>query len=176
MYPISAILLNLARENLADSDPVIIPYKVIYTINDFIWYNHRVTVRLLFASKVYILPIVTRDQQLYFGYGSTTMFGCTLVLWLVRALFLLVESSHFLTTHWSLFQTVHLTSGSADIGYQGSDIKTPHIDELARSGVILNQHYTQPQCSPSRAAFITGRYPIHTGFHSVSQDTVLFDY
>ena len=58
-------------------------------------------------------------------------------------------------------------SGRGDIGYQGSDIKTPNIDKLARSGVILNQHYVLPQCSPSRAAFMTGRYPIHTGFHNV---------
>ncbi|KAL5252159.1 hypothetical protein ACHWQZ_G015078 [Mnemiopsis leidyi] len=55
--------------------------------------------------------------------------------------------------------------GNADVGYMGSEILTPNIDTLAHSGVILNQHYVQPQCSPSRAAFVTGRYPIHTGFH-----------
>lgn len=56
--------------------------------------------------------------------------------------------------------------GSADVGYAGSDILTPSINRLARSGVILNQHYVQPMCAPSRAAFITGRYPIHTGFQN----------
>jgi len=56
--------------------------------------------------------------------------------------------------------------GNADVGYMGSEILTPNIDTLAHAGVILNQHYVLPQCSPSRAAFVTGRYPIHTGFHN----------
>lgn len=56
--------------------------------------------------------------------------------------------------------------GNADVGYMGSEILTPNIDTLAHAGVILNQHYVLPQCSPSRAAFVSGRYPIHTGFHN----------
>ena len=54
--------------------------------------------------------------------------------------------------------------GWSDLGYQNaSGIRTPHIDRLARNGIILTNHYVQPLCSPSRASLLTGRYPIHLG-------------
>lgn len=48
--------------------------------------------------------------------------------------------------------------GFADLGYNGStQIKTPHIDKLARTGVIFSEAYvSSPVCSPSRAGLITG--------------------
>ena len=50
--------------------------------------------------------------------------------------------------------------GYNDLGFQGSKhIKTPHLDALARSGVIFTDaHVAAAVCSPSRAGFITGRY------------------
>lgn len=49
--------------------------------------------------------------------------------------------------------------GYGELGYQGNDeIPTPHIDELARSGVRCTAAYvTGPNCSPSRAGLLTGR-------------------
>ena len=40
---------------------------------------------------------------------------------------------------------------------------TPHLASLAGAGLRLEQHYSQPICSPTRAALLTGRYPVHTG-------------
>ncbi len=44
--------------------------------------------------------------------------------------------------------------------YGNSFVNTPNIDKLAENGVIFENAYTQnPICSPSRACFLTGRYP-----------------
>ncbi|MBM3869151.1 MAG: aryl-sulfate sulfohydrolase, partial [Verrucomicrobia bacterium] len=51
--------------------------------------------------------------------------------------------------------------GWADLGIQGSDqdIRTPHLDALARDGVRFTRGYVSaPQCVPSRAGVLTGRY------------------
>ncbi len=53
--------------------------------------------------------------------------------------------------------------GFKDVGYQGSNIKTPNIDKLAREGTRLDQFYVQPVCSPTRSSLMTGRYPIRCG-------------
>jgi arylsulfatase A-like enzyme len=53
--------------------------------------------------------------------------------------------------------------GYTDVGFNGGDIKTPHIDKLAKSGAKLSAFYVQPVCSPTRAALLTGRYPIRHG-------------
>ena len=49
--------------------------------------------------------------------------------------------------------------GYGDIGSYGApDIKTPNIDRLAKEGVRLTDFYAAPQCTPTRAALISGRY------------------
>jgi arylsulfatase A-like enzyme len=54
--------------------------------------------------------------------------------------------------------------GFADVGFNGAtDTKTPNLDKLAASGVKLDQFYVQPLCSPTRAALLTGRYPMRHG-------------
>ncbi len=58
--------------------------------------------------------------------------------------------------------------GYADCGYcGGTEIKTPNIDKLANGGAILESHYVQPVCSPTRAALMTGRYATRTGVYTV---------
>jgi arylsulfatase A-like enzyme len=58
--------------------------------------------------------------------------------------------------------------GYADCGFNGGrQIKTPNIDKLAASGAVLESHYVQPVCSPTRAALMTGRYATRTGVYTV---------
>ncbi len=51
--------------------------------------------------------------------------------------------------------------GYGDLGCYGSEkIKTPHLDALAGEGLRLTSFYAQSVCGPSRAALLTGCYPI----------------
>lgn len=56
--------------------------------------------------------------------------------------------------------------GWKDAGFRGSDIRTPNLDRLAAEGAILDQFYTQPMCTPTRAALLTGRYPMRYGLQT----------
>lgn len=60
--------------------------------------------------------------------------------------------------------------GYADMGSQRqeSDVRTPHLDRLATEGVRCTAGYvTAPQCSPSRAGLITGRYQQRFGIDTI---------
>lgn len=55
--------------------------------------------------------------------------------------------------------------GYGDVGYQGGDVPTPHIDSIADNGVQFTDGYvTCPVCAPSRAGLLTGRYQQRFGF------------
>ena len=56
--------------------------------------------------------------------------------------------------------------GYNGIGYNNPSIISPNIDNLARTGIRLDQNYVQPVCTPSRAALLTGMYPYHIGRQS----------
>ncbi len=53
--------------------------------------------------------------------------------------------------------------GWRDVGYHGSEIRTPHLDRLANDGLRLERHYVYPTCSPTRAGLLTGRNPSNFG-------------
>jgi arylsulfatase A-like enzyme len=53
--------------------------------------------------------------------------------------------------------------GNADLGYRGSDIRTPNIDQLAHDGVRLEAFYGMKACTMSRAALLTGRHAFRYG-------------
>ncbi len=51
--------------------------------------------------------------------------------------------------------------GYGDIGCFGStEIRTPHLDRMAKEGMRFTSFYAQPICGPSRAALMTGCYPM----------------
>jgi arylsulfatase A-like enzyme len=56
--------------------------------------------------------------------------------------------------------------GWKDVGFHGSDIKTPNLDKLAETGAPLEQFYVLPMCTPTRAALMTGRYPLRYGLQT----------
>jgi arylsulfatase A-like enzyme len=56
--------------------------------------------------------------------------------------------------------------GYADIGSYGSSFyDTPNLDKLANNATRFTNGYANcPVCSPSRASFQTGKYPVNTGY------------
>ena len=63
--------------------------------------------------------------------------------------------------------------GYADLGADGSGIDTPYLDQLAREGLKFTRFYAQSSiCSPTRAAFLTGRYPHAVGVPELASPNV----
>ncbi|XP_031517231.1 arylsulfatase D [Papio anubis] len=58
--------------------------------------------------------------------------------------------------------------GIGDLGCYGNNtLRTPNIDQLAEEGVRLTQHLAAaPLCTPSRAAFLTGRHSFRSGMEA----------
>ena len=60
--------------------------------------------------------------------------------------------------------------GFQDAGFRvDTDLRdaTPFVDQLAAEGVLLNQNYVSPVCSPTRAQYLTGQYALRLGFPTV---------
>ena len=53
--------------------------------------------------------------------------------------------------------------GYHDVGWHGSEIQTPHLDDLANRGVKLENYYVQQVCTPSRSQLLSGRYQVLHG-------------
>ena len=61
--------------------------------------------------------------------------------------------------------------GTLDAGcYGATDLYTPNIDRLGRSGVRFTQAYAHTVCCPSRAALLTGRHPQRCGINNWTQN------
>jgi len=55
--------------------------------------------------------------------------------------------------------------GWHDLSWHNPRVISPHLAVLADNGIMLEQHYSQQVCSPTRGALLTGRYPIHIGLN-----------
>jgi arylsulfatase A-like enzyme len=71
------------------------------------------------------------------------------------------------TQHPNIIYILADDLGWKDVGFHGSDIKTPNLDQLAQNGARLEQFYVQPMCTPTRAALMTGRYPFRYGLQTL---------
>ncbi|NML30228.1 arylsulfatase [Paraburkholderia antibiotica] len=59
--------------------------------------------------------------------------------------------------------------GYSDLGCYGSEIATPHLDQLAMRGIRMNSFYCAPFCSPSRAMMLTGLDAHLVGFGALQE-------
>lgn len=68
-------------------------------------------------------------------------------------------------------------AGYADFGFHGSrECRTPHLDQLAKEGVLCTQAYVSAAvCGPSRAGLLTGRYQQRFGFEENNVPTAMSD-
>ncbi len=86
-------------------------------------------------------------------------------------------SAQFLAVSWLIAQKrpnviIMMTDdqGYGDLGSHGNPyLKTPNIERIAAEGVEMTQFFAYPNCSASRAALLTGRYPYRTGVTAVTQ-------
>src|SRR5689334_12179344 len=59
--------------------------------------------------------------------------------------------------------------GWGDLSVNGNtNLRTPHIDGLARDGARFERFFVEPVCSPTRAELLTGRWHPRGGVHGVS--------
>ncbi|MCF7956948.1 MAG: arylsulfatase [Phycisphaerae bacterium] len=66
--------------------------------------------------------------------------------------------------------------GYSDIGCYGSEIQTPHLDQLASNGLRFTQFYNAARCCPTRASLLTGLYPHQAGIGHMMTDKKLPGY
>lgn len=60
--------------------------------------------------------------------------------------------------------------GYGDVGFHGNPyLDTPNMESIAAQGIEMTHFYSYPNCSPTRAALLTGRYPYRTGVVGVTQ-------
>ena len=96
-------------------------------------------------------------------YCSRISLAATLVILFSVHAFAVEDSDHggTMTPHVVIILLDDL--GFSDLGFLGSEIKTPNIDAIAAGGLTVTNLYVHPRCSPTRASLLTGRYPHEAG-------------
>ncbi len=69
---------------------------------------------------------------------------------------------HFNSKYCMVVTLKHVT-GYDDVGYHNPQRKTPYMNWMAENGLRMEQSHVSPWCTPSRAAFLTGKYPHKIG-------------
>jgi len=87
---------------------------------------------------------------------------------ILAAIVTLVASSCFAADKPNVVLIVSDDQGYNDLGVLSDRIITPNLDRLAKEGVRLTDYYVAwPACTPSRGAFLTGRYPQRNGIYDM---------
>lgn len=61
--------------------------------------------------------------------------------------------------------------GYGDLSIHGNPhLRTPHLDRLGRESVRFDRFFVSSFCAPTRAALLTGRWPLRTGCHGVTRN------
>ena len=63
--------------------------------------------------------------------------------------------------------------GFSDLGCYGAEIRTPHLDQLARKGLRFSQFYNTAKCHSSRVSLLTGLYCDQAGSNSLSRGATI---
>ena len=85
---------------------------------------------------------------------------------MTRPNILVVVPDDFGMDAWTVYASrYNVTSYDSTLG----NIRTPNLDALVQAGVKFTRAYSQPWCSPTRAAFMTGRYGFKTGVADLVQ-------
>ncbi|XP_064102773.1 arylsulfatase B-like isoform X3 [Macrobrachium nipponense] len=86
-----------------------------------------------------------------------------LELLIAQSAFLLAHADNSAQPQPHIILIVADDLGWNDVSWHNPKALTPHLEQLARGGVLLNQSYVQPICTPTRSALLTGRYPYTIG-------------
>jgi len=99
-------------------------------------------------------------------------------LWVLALGLLLIPANAYAQEKPNIVLVLMDNLGWGEPGVYGGGIlrgaATPRIDQLAEEGMRLLNYNVEAQCTPSRAALMTGRYAIRTGNGSVPIDTPVY--
>lgn len=62
--------------------------------------------------------------------------------------------------------------GYSDIGCYGGEVRTPHLDRLAREGLRFRQFYNNGKCTTTRASLLTGLFPRRSNKKLLNQQMI----
>ncbi|XP_050050341.2 arylsulfatase B-like isoform X1 [Dermacentor andersoni] len=88
---------------------------------------------------------------------------CSLALWQLAAALLTCGTAVRGARQPHVVFIVADDVGWNDVPWHNAGLFSPNLARLASEGVILEQYYAQPVCTPTRAAILTGRYPYKLG-------------
>lgn len=115
-----------------------------------------------------IMPLGTSQRKFFSLFNSQLVPNYFLrILWLVANLFLQKFNVFAKSPDQPPNIIIILADdlGYGDLGgYYGGKSKTPHLNQLAKEGMLFTDfHANGPSCSPTRASLLTGRYPQRMG-------------